>query len=430
MKFSNRVLLVAPVISLSLTDSQPRIHREIDLMLETGNFQPYIVTTEPLLLSKPLQYLHNKSLDYTRVQVFRVPNIVIGPLTANRKMRKISKFMFGLCNVVFQTLYITQLTMLLFCIVVAMRVKIIHAHNPPDLTGLAAFFVSKITGVPYVFEIHDRAPELECFEMGIPESSIVYKLLKSVERIAVSNSAGLITVNELVADYYKQYGGPNPISIPTGTTLDLIESNEKTLHDNRKIDKHVILYQGVLNLSIDGEPTGYDLALPLDAMPMIMQNVPDTTLVYVGDGPGRAILQKKAKMLGLQDKVVFTGFISRKQVFEWMKTADVLLIPYANTKNNSTTVPTKLYEYMAVGKPIVATRFPGIERIISNEHNGLLYGVTSLEDFSLSVIRILNDPQLAEKLGSNAKQDLRVKYSFEKNWPKLISLYYSITSKV
>jgi glycosyltransferase involved in cell wall biosynthesis len=292
---------------------------------------------------------------------------------------------------------------------------------------IAALIVSKTTGVPYVFEVHDRAPELECADLGLSWSSSAFKILKAVEKLVVIHSAGLITVNEIVADYFKQYGGPTPVAISTGTKIDIVNSRETTSKLSRKLKKHVILYQGNLDI-VEGETSGYNLTLPLRAMTLILSSIPDTTLVYVGDGTGKDILQKKVKMMGLQGNVVLTGFLPRRQVFEWMKTANVLLIPYADSPNNRSTVPTKLYEYMAIGRPVVATRFPGIMRVLNHEWNGLLYSVNSVEEFAQCILRILNDPKLAKRLASNAFRDFNSKYSVEKNWPKLISLYDSIIS--
>ena len=427
MKNCKRILLVDNVVTLSNTCLRLREHREIDTMLENRKYCPYIVLSEPVPLNKLRCLFAKNSFGDNRIEVYRVPNLVIGSLSSNQMLGRIGKFMFGLCNIVFQFVYLLHLTLLVLSLAIVKKIDLIHAHNPPDLTGIASLFVSKITKIPYVFEIHDRTPELYCGDLGFTKSSFVFKFLKMIEGIVVSNSKGLVTVNNQVATYFKLYRGPVPTAIYTGTKFDIIEQKNNPTMIKKLQNKNVILYQGTLNLNPAGKPSIYDLALPLKAMKRILIDDPDALLVYVGAGTGKLILEKKAKSMGLASKVIFTGFIPQEHVFNWINIAKVVLIPYADNPNNHTTVPSKLYEYMAVGKPIVATRFPGILEILKDEYNGLLYTVGSVDDFSASVLSILTDPILANKLSSNAKSDYLNKYTLSKNWSKLISLYDSLT---
>ena len=426
MKPAQRVLLIDNVVTLSLTNLRLRERREINTLLKNGQYQPFIVITYPVLVNKPKQFFNKKSFLDSRLETYYVPNLAIGTLSSRRLRGKFGKLLFGLCNILFQLIYITHLTMLVLCLVSVKKIKIMHAHNPPDLTGIAALIVSKITQVPYIFEIHDRAPELYCGEMGLSQSSFIFSLMKSIEHLVITNSKGIITVNAITATYFKQYGGPTPIAIYTGTKIKSNKLQMSSFEIGKLQNKRIILYQGSLNMGTIGEPAAYDLELPLESMPYILKNFPDVVLVYVGEGSGRLKLEKRAKSMGLDDKVIFTGFVSQEQVFAWIKKAEIVLIPYADNPNCHTTVPSKLYEYMAVGKPIVATRFPGISEILNHKSNGLLYKANSLNDFTDCILQLLNDSDLAESLSLKAQKDFVSIYSPEKNWSRLISLYDSI----
>lgn len=172
------------------------------------------------------------------------------------------------------------------------------------------------------------------------------------------------------------------------------------------------------------------MTLPIRALPQILEIVRDASLIFVGDGTGEELLRKAAKSIGVESKVLFTGFVSRKEVFKWIDTADVVIVPLLDTPNNKLTIPTKLLEYLAVGRPIVATRLPGICELIEDGRNGLLYGVGSVDEFSQCVVRILRDKELAQRLALNARADSERKYSFESNLPKLISLYDAVISNM
>ena len=421
-----KILLVYNVISLASPDLRIREHREIDTMIDNGRYSPSVIVTEPVSLRNLGRFFKKKSFEDKRVEVFRLPNIVIDSLTSNRLLSKSGRLMFGLSNIFFQSVYLLHLFLLVLSLTLVKKINLIHSHNPPDLTGFISFFVSKITRTPFVHEIHDRAPELYCGSLGLSSSSLVFKIMKILEYLVVVNCNGLITVNTLVAKYFKQFGGPIPISIPTGFKLDVIKSSGISFKSLKLQDKKIILYQGTLNLNPTGEPSIYDLVLPLKALPHILENIPNAILVYVGAGVGRPILETKAKTMALSNKVIFTGYIPQKEVFEWIKIADVVLIPYADNSNSRSTIPTKLFEYMAFGKPIVATRFPGILEVIDNNLNGLVYTVNSVSEFSNCVQRILNNPKLAKKLSMNIQSDFISKYSSKKLWSQLIPFYDSI----
>ena len=426
MPNAKRILFVDNVVSPHGKNIRPREHTEAETILKNRRYHPYFVVSEPVILKDPCRFFETKSFNDSRVETYRAPCVIISSLSLNRSLGKFGKLMFILSNLLFQSLYFLHLTLLTLSLTVVKRIDILHAHNPPDLTGLVSLLVSRITGVPYVFEVHDRAPELYCGEMGMPTSSLVYAFMKSIERLVVVNSAGIITVNKRVAEYYSLFRGPAPVAIYTGTHLN-VEGIEEILSNNHRLTGgRVILYQGSLNMTSIGKPATYDLMLPLRAMPSILKDFPDAVLVYVGEGSGRQQLEESTRAMRLEKNVIFTGFIPQKRVYGWIGRADVVLIPYADNPNCHTTVPSKLYEYMAVGKPIVATDFPGISEIVENKRNGLLYNVNSIDDFTECVLRLLKDSELAQKIASSARKDFFSKYSLEKNWPKLISLYDSI----
>lgn len=421
-----QVLFVDNVVSASGTNIRPREHREIDIVIKSKKYCPSFVVSEPVLIGNPQKFFKTKSFSDPRVEIYRVPCLILGSLSTNRSLSKFGKAMFGLCNFLFQLIYLIHLTLLIWALAVSKKVDLLHAHNPPDLTGLASLFVSKTVGIPYVYEVHDRAPELYCGEMGLSQTGLVYVLMKHIEKMVITNSAGVVTVNKRVAEYYKSFGGPDPLAIYTGTAIDTNQLKQLSLDNHNAIGDPIILYQGSLNMTSVGKPAIYDLMLPLKAMPRILEMYGDVVLVYVGEGSGRSKLATTAKSMKLNQKVVFTGFLPQKEVFAWVNRAQVVLIPYSDNSNCHTTVPTKLYEYMAIGKPIVATNFPGNAEIIEDGRNGLLYAVNSVPNFSNCVLRILKDPNLAQELASNAKNDFYSKYALDKNWPKLISLYDSI----
>lgn len=122
----------------------------------------------------------------------------------------------------------------------------------------------------------------------------------------------------------------------------------------------------------------------------------NTILMVVGDGPARADLERLADTLSLHNRVRFTGVIPRAQVPEHVAAFDIALqpavVPYAS--------PLKLFEYLALGKPIVAPRQPNIEEILTDGVNGLLFD--EKQSFERVLTRLCSDNGLRTRLAEES----------------------------
>lgn len=125
---------------------------------------------------------------------------------------------------------------------------------------------------------------------------------------------------------------------------------------------------------------------------------PQARLLVVGDGPARAELERLAVQLGLRDRVRFTGVIPRDQVPAHVAAFDIALqpavVPYAS--------PLKLFEYLALGKAIVAPRQPNIEEVLVDGDNALLFDAQSAGALEQALSRLCHDATLRTRLGAGA----------------------------
>jgi glycosyltransferase involved in cell wall biosynthesis len=121
-------------------------------------------------------------------------------------------------------------------------------------------------------------------------------------------------------------------------------------------------------------------------------------LLMVGDGPARAGLEAQAKQLGIADRVTFTGLVARDRVPEMVAAFDVALQP-AVTDYAS---PLKLFEYLALGKAIIAPTEPNLTEILVNGDNALLFDGKTEGAFEAALDRLVNDEALRRRLGEGA----------------------------
>jgi len=147
-------------------------------------------------------------------------------------------------------------------------------------------------------------------------------------------------------------------------------------------------------------------------------------LFLVGDGPGRIPLEKHAEHLGISDKLTITGVVSRDKMPQYQSVFDLALQPDV-TRYAS---PLKMFEYMALGKAILAPDMANIKEILTANENALLF--SGEEDFKEKLIYLCQNEELRKTLGQNAKQTIDDRgFYWLKNANKIESLFKTIVQE-
>lgn len=149
---------------------------------------------------------------------------------------------------------------------------------------------------------------------------------------------------------------------------------------------------------------------------------PQALLLVVGDGPARGELERLAQILHLEERVRFTGVIDRHRVPEYVAAFDIALqpavVPYAS--------PLKLFEYLALGKPVIAPRQPNIEEILTDGENAILFEASKRGDFERNLARLCQDDSLRSRLGRAAAGTIdRLGLTWLENARKVVALAQS-----
>ena len=137
----------------------------------------------------------------------------------------------------------------------------------------------------------------------------------------------------------------------------------------------------------------------------------DVGLVFVGDGPMRESLEETCGAPASAYKAVFTGAIPYEQIPAVMKAVDVLVAPYPNMKGFYFS-PVKVFEYMASGRPVVASRIGQIGEILEDEKNALLVPAGNSEALANALLRLKSDAPLRDRLGRAAQADVRSQHTW------------------
>ena len=228
------------------------------------------------------------------------------------------------------------------------------------------------------------------------------------ERIAAQvfgASRVLIALSGAIADYLAQYPGTRGRVeiIPDGVNPDRFPLNRKPA---RPATPHVWSVGFVGSLK-----PWHGLGTLVDAFARLHQTHPDTRLVVVGDGPGRQRLAAQAADIGVSDAVVLTGSVPPDEVPGLLASIDAAVAPYPNLPTFYFS-PLKIFEYMAAGLPVVASRIGQIPEVIRDGVHGLLCPPGDAAAVAAALCRLKEDPDLGARLGRAARAHVVQHYTW------------------
>ncbi|MCD6372302.1 MAG: glycosyltransferase family 4 protein [Thermococcus sp.] len=148
----------------------------------------------------------------------------------------------------------------------------------------------------------------------------------------------------------------------------------------------------------------------LNAFQRVAREVDDALLVMVGSGEMLPILKAQAKFLGIEDRVRFMGYVPNELLPKLYASADVFVLPSTTAEAFGIVI----LEAMASGVPVVATDVGGVPEIIEESGGGLLVPPGNELSLGDAIKKLLNDEELAKRLGSNGRKAVEERYSWKK----------------
>lgn len=149
----------------------------------------------------------------------------------------------------------------------------------------------------------------------------------------------------------------------------------------------------------------------------------DVTFLLVGDGDLRPAVERRIAEAGASDRAVFVGRVAHDDVPAYLDACDVLLSPHVEMPDGSAFFgsPTKLFEYMAMEKPIAASRLGQIGDVIEDGVSGVLLPPGDAEALVAAIVRLASDAGLRERLGRGARAAVVADYTWRRNAERIIS---------
>ncbi|MEA2096114.1 MAG: glycosyltransferase family 4 protein [Candidatus Cloacimonadota bacterium] len=276
---------------------------------------------------------------------------------------------------------------------------------------ISALLVSKIYKIPVIFDMAENYPSMWKEHVDKRGIKFINHLLKNptvatlMENYVLKRVDHTIVVVEESKDRLIKKGiSENKISIVSNTP-DLTIFNEKSgMTDDHFSDKFKILYVGY----IDG---GRGLDTAIKAIPILKEKLNNFCLIIAGEGEYLEELKKIANNLGIKKYVIFLGWVDSKLVPSYIRSSDVCIVPHDATDFVNSTIPNKLFDYMACKKPVIVSDAAPLRRIVNEAECGMVFRSKDIEDFAEKVIQ-LKDLSVRTKKGMNGFAAINSKY----NW--------------
>ncbi len=150
------------------------------------------------------------------------------------------------------------------------------------------------------------------------------------------------------------------------------------------------------------------------ASPLILEKCPDIRFLIVGDGVMRDKLLELASELGLSDKFVFTGRVPYECVPLYINAADVCVAPFIRERNSKIGLSAlKTYEYLACGKPIVASSIPGVKDLIESSGGGISVTPEDPEEMATAIVKLASEDSTRALMGEKGRKYVLKTHSWD-----------------
>lgn len=188
--------------------------------------------------------------------------------------------------------------------------------------------------------------------------------------------------------------------LPNGTDTEFFTKAESHVNPYPG-GKKIVLFVGDI----------YTIDILVKAAPLIIKKNPNTLFIIVGNGKG-LLWKSRIEQTELKDYFQFTGFVPHSEIPKYILHSDICVSTFTKSPYLTYALPLKLFEYMACGKPIVATNVAGTAEVIQNGYNGYLVDPDNPEEFADCINMLFTDLKTAKKMGLNGKTFVK-KYTWE-----------------
>jgi glycosyltransferase involved in cell wall biosynthesis len=275
-----------------------------------------------------------------------------------------------------------------------------------------------------VLDLHENVPEIMKYYHHVrkfPGKFLIFpSVWKKWERRLVDRFDKTVVVTEeakhdLVEEYHTDPGKIIVVPNSVQPVFYSVYSIDKTVTEKFAAD-FVMLYFGDTGLR-------RGLETSIMAMPALAEKIPNIKLVIVGKSKSDPELKRLAIKMGADKHISFEGFQDEKLLQSYILSSHICISPLLRNKHHDTTFANKLFQYMALGKPILASDCTAQKRIVLEADSGIIHEAGNVKDFTEMALLLYRDDRLRNRLGDNGKNFIHFTYNQQLKSRDLISFY-------
>lgn len=275
------------------------------------------------------------------------------------------------------------------------KCDILLTESPPLFLGISGFLISKVKKANWIFNVSDLWPET-AVNLGIIGNGIPLTMSKKLEAFSY-RKAWLVSGQslEIVKNINERFPHIKTYRFSNGVDVEKFHPKNRTdiLEKWSHGEKFTAVYAGLHGIA-------QGLNQLLKAASVLKKSLPDLKIILIGDGPEKNKLSKQAKKLQLTN-LTFVESQNRALMPSIWASADIALIILKQYITGA--VPSKLYEAMASGVPIVMVGTGEPAKIVNNAECGLVVQPDDIDGIASAIETLINNSDFRMDMGKNGR---------------------------
>lgn len=294
------------------------------------------------------------------------------------------------------------------------RYAVIHVHNMPDFLVFLSM-IPKIFGAKVILDLHDPTPEMLMTKFAEERDSRLTKILKWQEKVSIRFAHKIITTNKSFLDKFISRGCPSDkINIVMNSPQESIFNNRSNSKVKSDKNKYVVMYHGIII-----ERYGFEELL--NAVNLLKDKIPGLELRIYGTGEDLPIFIEMVQKLDLENIVNYFGQVSIEKIVEIIPECNVGIIPNRLTPFTKINLPTRIFEYLHLNKPVVVPRTQGIKDYF-DESSIFYFNAGDAENLANVILDVYSNPTKTLDVVNKGNQ-IYQNYRWELQSKNLIKIY-------
>jgi len=275
---------------------------------------------------------------------------------------------------------------------------------------LAATIAGKITKKPTYIDFTDFYSDIA----ETDSNKLVVKMLKKMEKFILKNAQKIMVVSEVMRERLgeMEIDKKKIAIVEDGVDKNMfhpyLDQKQARKELNLPPDIPIIIYHGDIKY-----PDGVDVLYL--AFEKVLKEIPQTKLLVVGGGGDyfNKEIKKLGEKLGIENSLIYTGWIDHKQVPFYLRASNIGAMPMRATLNHNCYLSFKMFEYWASALPVVTTQLKAITPIVEEGKAGIIIEPENINQLSEALIYLIKNPKIAEEMGKNGRKLVEERFHWD-----------------